>query len=57
LKHENGSLVVLSAQRGWKEQAEFMHYCSTKWATYLPSLKSLCESDKDMPYPDDMDVG
>ena len=32
LKQEDGSTIVLFAQRGWKEQAEFMHYCSAKWA-------------------------
>ena len=54
---ENASTIVLFRQRGWKEQAEFMHYCSTKWATYLLSLKSLCETGKGTPYPDDVDIG
>jgi uncharacterized protein YndB with AHSA1/START domain len=57
LKSDAGSTVVLFAQRGWKEQVEFMHYCSTKWATYLLSLKSLCETGKGTPYPDDVDIG
>jgi len=57
LKQEAGSTVVLFAQRGWKQQVEFMHYCSTKWATYLLSLKSLCETGKGAPYPDDVDIG
>ena len=57
LKQENGSTVVLFAQRGWKEQVEFMHYCSTKWGTYLVGLKSLCETGKGTPYPDDVDIG
>jgi uncharacterized protein YndB with AHSA1/START domain len=57
LKQGAGSTVVLFAQRGWKEHVEFMHYCSTKWATYLLSLKSLCETGKGTPYPDDVDIG
>lgn len=57
LKQENGCTVVLFAQRGWKEQVEFMHYCSTKWATYLVGLKSLCEIGKGAPYPNDVDIG
>jgi uncharacterized protein YndB with AHSA1/START domain len=57
LKQDAGSTVVLFAQRGWKEQVEFMHYCSTKWATYLLSLKSFCETGKGTPYPDDVDIG
>ena len=57
LKEENGATVVLFAQRGWREPVEFMHYCSTKWATYLVSLKLLCETGKGTPYPDDVDIG
>lgn len=57
LEQETGSTVVLLAQLGWKEQAEFMHYSSTKWAMYLLSLKSLCEIGKGTPYPDDVDIG
>ena len=57
LKQNNGSTVLLFAQRGWKEEVEFMHYCSTKWATYLLGLKSLCEGGKGTPYPDDIDIG
>ena len=57
LKDENGVTVVLFAHCGWKEQVEFMHYCSTKWATYMLSLKLLCEKGKGTPYPDDIDIG
>jgi hypothetical protein len=41
LKQEAGSTVVLFAQRGWKEPVDFMHYRSTKWATYLQPQISL----------------
>jgi len=57
LREENGVTVVLFTQRGWKEQVEFMHYCSTKWGTYLLSLKSLCETGRGAPYPEDVDIG
>jgi uncharacterized protein YndB with AHSA1/START domain len=57
LREENGVTVMLFAQRGWEEQVEFMHYCSTKWGTYLLSLKSLCETGKGTPYPEDIDIG
>jgi uncharacterized protein YndB with AHSA1/START domain len=56
LRQENGRTIVLFAQRGWKEPVEFMHYCSTKWAVYLLSLKSLCETGKGAPYPEDIDI-
>jgi activator of Hsp90 ATPase-like protein len=57
LKEESGVTVVLFGQRGWKEPVEFMRFCSTKWATYLLSLKSLCETGTGTPYPDDVDIG
>ena len=57
LKMEDGHTVVLFAHRGWREQVEFMHYCSTKWATYLLSLKSLCETGTGTPYPNPIDIG
>jgi hypothetical protein len=57
LKEEGGATIVLLAQRGWREPVEFMHYCSTQWAAYLLSLKSLCETDRGSSYPDDIDIG
>jgi len=57
LREQDGATMVLFAQRGWKEQVEFMHYCSTKWGVYLLSLKSLCETGRGAPYPDDVDIG
>ena len=33
--------IVMFSHLGWKEPVEFMHHCSTKWAMFLMSLKSL----------------
>ena len=57
LKKEGNLTLVLFKHRGWKEQVEFMHHCSTKWATYLLSLKSLVETGKGAPSPNDTKVG
>ena len=57
LSENDGKTVLLFAQRGWREQVEFMHYCSTKWATYLLGLKNLCETGKRTPYAHDVDIG
>ena len=57
LREAEGTTVLLFAQRGWKEQVEFMHYCSTKWGTYLVGLKSFCEVGQGTPYPDDVEIG
>jgi uncharacterized protein YndB with AHSA1/START domain len=57
LKPIKDTTVVLFSQRGWKREVEFMHYCSTKWGTYLLGLKALCETGKGTPYPEDVDIG
>ena len=48
--------VVLFAHRGWAEPVEFMHHCSTKWATYLLSLKQLLETGQGAPDPIDVQI-
>ena len=48
--------VVLFKHEGWKEPVEFMHHCSTKWAIFLMSLKSLIETGKGNPDPDDVKI-
>ena len=46
--------IVLFKQEGWKEPVEFMHHCSTKWAVFLLNLKSLLETGKGAPYPNEI---
>ncbi|CRK55798.1 Aha1 domain protein [Alloactinosynnema sp. L-07] len=48
--------VVLFHHRGWKEPVEFMHHCSTKWAVFLMSLKSLVETGTGAPDPHDVKI-
>jgi hypothetical protein len=55
LRQEDDHVIVLFRHQDWKEPVEFMHHCSTKWATYLMlSLKPLLESGKGTPNPDDV---
>ena len=56
LKQEDGYTIVLFKHQGWKEPVEFMHHCSTKWATYLMSLKSLVETGEGAPSPKDVHI-
>ncbi len=51
LTETNGETVVMFAQRGWREQVEFMYHCSTKWATFLLSLKDLPKRGAGRPAP------
>jgi uncharacterized protein YndB with AHSA1/START domain len=53
LKQEADYCIVSFKHLGWKEPAEFMHHCSTKWAIFLMSLKSLLETGKGTPNPND----
>ena len=57
LKQEGEYAIVLFKHEGWKEPVEFMHHCSTKWAIFLMSLKSLVETGKGEPSPDDVRIG
>jgi uncharacterized protein YndB with AHSA1/START domain len=55
--HQDGDYtIVMFRHQDWKEPVEFMHHCSTKWATYLMSLKSLVETGKGAPAPRDVHV-
>jgi len=56
LRQEGDQCIVLFKHQGWKEPVEFMHHCSTKWATFLMSLKSLVETGKGAPNPDDVKI-
>ena len=57
LKQEQDFTIVLFKHEGWREPAEMMHHCSTKWATFLMSLKSLGETGKGQPSPNDVKIG
>ena len=54
LKQTGDWCIVLFKQQGWKEPVEFMHHCSTKWGVFLISLKSLLETGKGAPAPNDI---
>jgi len=56
LKQEDDFTVILFKHEGWKEPVEFMYHCSTKWATFLLSLKALGETGKGRPAPDDVKI-
>lgn len=54
LRQEGDYAIVLFSHQGWQEPVEFMHHCSTKWATFLVSLKQLVETGTGAPAPDDL---
>jgi hypothetical protein len=56
LRQDGEHAIVLFAHRGWREPVEFMHHCSTKWGSFLMSLKSLVETGRGAPAPRDVRV-
>jgi uncharacterized protein YndB with AHSA1/START domain len=57
LKAWKGETVVLFTHANWKKPDEFMRHCSTKWATFLLSLKGWLERDEGRPAPYDVKIG
>jgi uncharacterized protein YndB with AHSA1/START domain len=56
LKQEDDYTIILFKHEGWAEPVEFMHHCSTKWAVFLMSLKSLIETGTGSPDPHDVKI-
>jgi uncharacterized protein YndB with AHSA1/START domain len=56
LRQDDDWTVVLFEHQGWAEPVEFMSHCSTKWATYLMSLKGLLETGQGRPAPGDVHI-
>ncbi|MGW3962921.1 SRPBCC family protein [Amycolatopsis sp. NPDC005003] len=56
LEQRGEHTIVLFKHEGWREAGEFMHHCSTKWASYLLSLKQLVETGEGAPSPRDVQI-
>ncbi|WP_410565857.1 SRPBCC family protein [Amycolatopsis sp. cmx-4-61] len=56
LEQRDDYTIVLFKHEGWREAGEFMHHCSTKWASYLLSLKQLVETGEGAPSPRDVQI-
>jgi uncharacterized protein YndB with AHSA1/START domain len=56
LQWKEGQTFVLFRHANWKEPVEFMHHCSTKWATFLLSLRDSIERGRGTPAPSDVKI-
>jgi uncharacterized protein YndB with AHSA1/START domain len=56
LSRDGDYTVVLFSHENWREQVEFMAHCSTKWATFMMSLKDYVETGKGRPAPHDVKI-
>jgi uncharacterized protein YndB with AHSA1/START domain len=48
---DDGGTTLLFSHEGWAEENEFMHGCSTNWASYLMSLKAGAQTEAFTPFP------
>lgn len=56
LRQDGDYTIVLFKHQGWREPVEFMYHCSTKWGTFLVSLKQLLETGEGAPDPRDVKI-
>jgi len=56
LKQKEGQTFVIFSHAGWQRPVEFMHHCSTKWATFLLSLRDMIEHNEGRPAPRDVKI-
>jgi uncharacterized protein YndB with AHSA1/START domain len=57
IEPQDGFSIVRFGHRKWHEEVEFMAHCSTKWATFLLSLRDLVETGRGRPAPHDLRIG
>ena len=53
---DGGYTIVQFGHEGWAEPSEFMGHCSTKWGSFLMSLKSYVETGVGQPSPTDVQI-
>lgn len=57
LARQGDFTILMFGHRQWREEVEFMAHCSTKWATFLLSLRDRVETGRGRPAPDDLRIG
>ncbi len=57
LKAKKDQTFVLFTHANWKKPTELMRHCSTKWATFLLSLRDWLERGEGRPSPYDLKIG
>lgn len=56
LEWKDDQTFVMFKHAKWQEPVDFMHHCSTKWATFLLSLRDLLETSRGHPLPNDLKI-
>jgi len=56
LEWKDNQTYVLFEHAKWKKPTPFMHHCSTKWGTFLLSLRDAIEHNTGKPSPNDLGI-
>jgi len=56
LDEKGKQTIVNFSHVNWRQADEFLAHCCTKWGTFLMSLKSLIETGRGQPFPDDVHI-
>jgi uncharacterized protein YndB with AHSA1/START domain len=56
LAQEGDETVIQFAHAGWREVVPFTGHCTTKWGSFLLSLKSTIETGSGQPFPHDVHI-
>lgn len=57
LSESDGWTTLEFDHAGWREASGFFRFCSTKWPTFLLSIKQAAETGTGTPYPGEMKIG
>jgi uncharacterized protein YndB with AHSA1/START domain len=53
---DSDETVILFTHADWRDAGWFQAHCSTKWGSYLLSLKALLDGGEGRPFPDDLHI-
>lgn len=56
LRPGDGQVVIRFRHYDWAEAGDFLAFCSTKWATFLLSLRESVETGVGRPWPHDLQI-
>jgi len=57
LSHSDGWTTLEFDHTGWARPTSFFRFCSTKWPTFLLSIKQAAETGVGAPYPNEQKIG
>lgn len=56
LRREGDETVIVFAHADWRDASPFQAHCSTKWGSYLLSLKAVLDGGTGQPFPGDVHI-